>query len=87
MTGAGPVPPASSPGYAVTSADLSPDLDELALVAAGFPAFCFWRENTYHGTRYAARARSLTAHPHTVITDNLAELRATLTTSQQAPQQ
>jgi hypothetical protein len=54
------------------------DPDELAMVAAGYPAFDLWRETTYDGTRYIARARSLRTHPHAVITGSLGELTAAL---------
>ena len=59
------------------------DPDELALTAAGFPAFHLWRETTGEGTRYIARARSLTIHPHAVVTGSLPELTAALTAGQQ----
>jgi hypothetical protein len=54
------------------------DPDELALVAAGFPAFSLWREITGDGTRYVARATSLATHPHAVVTGSLPELAAAL---------
>jgi hypothetical protein len=54
------------------------DPDELALIAAGYPAFSLWRETGYDGTRYIARARSLTTHPHAVVTGSLPELTAAL---------
>jgi hypothetical protein len=54
------------------------DPDDLALTAAGFPAFRLWRETTGDGTRYIARARSLTTRPHTVVTGSLGELAAAL---------
>jgi hypothetical protein len=52
--------------------------DELALIAAGFPAFCVWRETIRGRTRYVARSLSLLTHPHTVVTPDLAELVAEL---------
>jgi hypothetical protein len=54
------------------------DPDELALVAAGFPAFRIWRQTFWDRTRYTAQARELTTHPNTVVTGDLAELRAAL---------
>jgi hypothetical protein len=60
------------------------DADELALLAAGFPAFRLWRETILDRTRYVAQGTTLNSHPHIVITDDLAELAATLTASQQA---
>ena len=59
------------------------DRDELALVAAGFPAFRLWRETTSDGTRYVACARSLRTHPHAVVTGSLGELTDALTSGQQ----
>jgi hypothetical protein len=52
--------------------------DELALTAAGFPAFCVWRETIRGRTRYVARSMNLLTHPHTVVTPDLAELVAEL---------
>jgi len=66
----------------VTGAEAA-DPDELALVAAGFPAFRLWRETTGDGTRYVARARSLRTHPHAVVTGSLPELAAALTAGQE----
>jgi len=57
---------------------LKVDLDELALVAAGYPAFQFWRETTPEHSRFIARASDLRVHPSAVITDDLAELREAL---------
>jgi hypothetical protein len=54
------------------------DADKLALVAAGFPTFRLWRETILDRTRYVAQGTSLDSHPHTVITDDLAELAASL---------
>jgi hypothetical protein len=56
-----------------------PDADELAMIAAGFPAFSIWRSVTAAGRRYVAQSLSLQTHPHTVVTDNLAELTTALT--------
>jgi len=60
------------------------DTDELALLAADFPAFRLSRETVLGRTRYVARSTSLATHPHTVITDDPAELRAALTTTDHA---
>jgi hypothetical protein len=54
------------------------DPDELALLAAGFPGFRIWREAVPGRVRYVARGVSLDARPHTVVTGDLAELRAAL---------
>jgi hypothetical protein len=59
------------------------DADELALIAAGFPAYCLWRSIAAGHSRYVAQGTSMDAHPHTVITDNLAELAAALTADPQ----
>lgn len=57
---------------------LPDDPDELALVAADFPAFEVWRSVTAHRSRYVAQSRTLDGHPHMVVTDDLAELAAAL---------
>jgi hypothetical protein len=44
-----------------------------------FPDFRIWQEITGHRTRYIARRLSRGTHPHTVVTSDLAELRAELT--------
>jgi hypothetical protein len=64
-----------------------PDHDELAALAAGFPAFRLSRTTAYDRTRYTAEARSLDTHPHTVVTADLAELAAALTTGQHPDRQ
>jgi hypothetical protein len=61
------------------------DLDELALIAAGFPAYRLWRSIAAGHSRYVAQSTDLDAHPHTVVTDNLTELAAALATGQQTP--
>lgn len=64
---------------AILTPDESGDDQELARLAAGFPAFHIWRETVLDRTRYAARARSLSIHPTAVITRDLGELRTALT--------
>jgi hypothetical protein len=54
------------------------DQDELALIAAGFPAFSVWRQVLYDRTLYTAQARDLATHPSTVITQDVTELRSAL---------
>jgi len=61
------------------------DLDELALISAGFPAYRFWRSIAAGHSRYVAQTTDIDAHPHTVVTDNLTELAAALAAGQQAP--
>jgi len=55
---------------------------ELALLAAEFPAFRFWRQTFHDRTLYIAQGTSLSTSPHTVVTDDLGELRAALTAGQ-----
>ena len=50
----------------------------LAQIEQQFPQFAIWREATGDRIRYIARARDLTINPHTVVTADLHELRATL---------
>jgi hypothetical protein len=69
-----------APGYDVTCR--LGEADELALIAAGFPAFCLWREATSYGIRYIAQGINLTARPYSVVTGDLTELRAALTAGQ-----
>jgi hypothetical protein len=81
MTGTNPVAASNEgPGRLSDSEldDLAADLDELALVAAGFPAFQFWRAITYDRIRYVAQGTSLDTHPSVVVTHDLVELRAVL---------
>jgi hypothetical protein len=63
-----------------------PDLDELALIAAGFPAFHLWHGHIYDRTRYIAQGHNLDTHPHTVVTGDLGELAAALAAGQQGCQ-
>jgi hypothetical protein len=51
---------------------------ELARLAAEYPAFRFWCQTFSDRTLYTAQSTSLGTRPHTVVTDNLAELRAAL---------
>ena len=62
------------------------DLDDLALIAAGFPDFRLWRETTLDRTCYVARGRDLNTHPDTVVTADLDELSAALLAGQRLPQ-
>ena len=43
-----------------------------------FPQFRIWRETTMDRVRYVARSQRRGLNPHTVVTDDLAELRAAL---------
>jgi S-adenosyl methyltransferase len=57
---------------------MQPDPPTLRQVRSEFPGFVIWREVAVDRTRFIARARDLAAHPHTVITADLVELRDTL---------
>jgi hypothetical protein len=70
----------------MTSPPTAGDPDELALIAAGFPAFCIWRSVTAGHSRYVAQSITTDTRPHTVITGDLAELAAALTAGQQERQ-
>jgi len=45
---------------------------------ADFPCFQIWREETCDRARYVSRSLHHELNPHTVITDDLWELRAAL---------
>jgi hypothetical protein len=72
----------------MTPADCSPrephDAEDLVVLAGVFPAFRLWREDAFSGPRYVAQGRSLATRPHTLVTGDLAELRAALISSRQA---
>jgi O-methyltransferase involved in polyketide biosynthesis len=52
--------------------------DELVGLREQFPGFRIWREITVGRVRYVARRTRAGLNPHTVVTDNVAELRAAL---------
>ena len=52
--------------------------DHLPALRADFPAFRIWRENVGGRVLYVARSQYLSLNPHTVVTDDPAELRAAL---------
>jgi O-methyltransferase involved in polyketide biosynthesis len=52
--------------------------DELAAFRDEFPGFRIWREVIGDRTRYIARGAHLGISPHTVVTDELSELRTAL---------
>jgi S-adenosyl methyltransferase len=58
--------------------------DELASLQEEFPAYRIWRENICGRVRYNACRMQPGLHPHTVITDDLAEMRAALEPSRYA---
>jgi O-methyltransferase involved in polyketide biosynthesis len=51
---------------------------ELASLREEFPGFRIWRETTGERVRYVARSQRPGLNPHTVVTDDPAELRAAL---------
>ena len=51
---------------------------ELAVLKAEFPAFQIWREEMPGRARFVARSLHADLNPHTVVTSDLAELRAAL---------
>jgi hypothetical protein len=55
--------------------------DELTTLQGEFPDFRIWRETIADRVRYVARSRHANLNPHTVVTDDLAELRAALKSS------
>jgi len=59
--------------------------DDLATMQADFPSYRFWRESARNRTRYVARTRFGGENPHTVVTSDLAELRAVLDDSRTGP--
>lgn len=58
---------------------------ELARLREEFPAFAIWREVTGSRARLVAVRRQRGPGPHTVVTADLAELRAVLADPRQAP--
>ncbi len=52
--------------------------DQLAALRDEFPGFRIWRETIGDRTRYIARGAGPGISPHTVVTDELGELRAAL---------
>ena len=52
--------------------------DQLAALRDEFPGFRIWRETIGDRMRYIARGAGLGISPHTVVTDELGELRAAL---------
>jgi S-adenosyl methyltransferase len=57
---------------------ISDDLTSLHALRADFPHYRFWRESARNRTRYVARTQYGGGSPHTVVTGDLAELRAAL---------
>jgi hypothetical protein len=59
-------------------ADERDDATRLARLRADFPDFDISRDVTHGRTRYVSRRRRPGVQPHTVVTADLDELRATL---------
>ncbi len=59
-----------------TARDVGPR--ELAALQEQFPGFRIWREITGERVRYVARRQHPGLSPHTIVTDDPAELRAAL---------
>jgi hypothetical protein len=76
------LPRSASPPGALAAGQ--PDL--LPPLCAEFPDFCIWREITGDRTRYIARSLRHGTSPHTVVTDDLAELTAVLREARTAQQ-
>jgi hypothetical protein len=54
------------------------EADELARLRVALPAFRIWREDACGRVRYIARSQHAGLNPHTVVTDDLDELREAL---------
>jgi hypothetical protein len=79
MTGTSPgTVPATPPSGTLPLPDPLPGLQE------EFSCFRIWREHTCDRVRYVARSLHPGLNPHTVVTDDIGELRAALQPSRQA---
>jgi hypothetical protein len=70
-----------TPGGATLPTAPDHDVDgdaELASLQASFPQFQIWREIIHDRARYVAQHLTPETHPHTVVTPDLDEVRATL---------
>jgi len=70
--------PPDDPSPAGLDDEAARNIPELASLRAGFPCFRIWREETCDRALYVARSRHLELNPHTVVTDDIGELRAAL---------
>jgi hypothetical protein len=52
--------------------------DHLAELRREFPQFRIWREILPGRSRYIARSQRVGLNPHTIVTDDVAELRSAL---------
>jgi hypothetical protein len=79
------ITPAQTPA---STAARPEDLAELARLRAAFPGHLIGTETIVgRGVRYAARAHQRGAHPHTILTADLGELRAALEAGRLQPTQ
>jgi O-methyltransferase involved in polyketide biosynthesis len=70
---------ASAAGASLTTALGGHDpADELTALRTDFPGYRIWTETARNDLRYVARRQRPGLNPHTVVTDDLAELRAVL---------
>ncbi len=63
----------------------NPHAPALAAVEEQFPCFRIWREETCDRARYVSRSLHTGLNPHTVMTDDLGELRAALEPARHLP--
>jgi hypothetical protein len=68
-----------APAPTATAESAAADEARLDCLAADFPQFRISREATVDRVRYVARRRQPGTRPHTVVTDDLSELREVLT--------
>jgi hypothetical protein len=68
-------PAPKNPTASQAAKALAAELDRLR---ADFPEFWIWPESTGSGVRFVARSQRPGLNPHTVVTADLAELRAAL---------
>jgi anti-sigma regulatory factor (Ser/Thr protein kinase) len=68
--------PATAPETPANGIHLSPDI--LPALRQQFPAYRIWREDTCGRARYVAQRARPGLHPHTVVTEDPAELRTAL---------
>jgi hypothetical protein len=56
--------------------------DQIPALREQFPGFRIWKEAIGERVRYIARSQQPGLNPHTVVTDDVGELRAALETAQ-----
>jgi hypothetical protein len=70
--------PPDNPSPADLDDEAERNAPELAGLRADFPCFRIWHEETCDRAVYMSRSLHLEINPHTVMTGNIAELRAAL---------